>query len=66
MTKFTNIPQNHRNPHKYTENVITKALVKGAPGHIMGFMFKYHTIQNGGVLSKTDVKGTNVPASGVN
>lgn len=27
-------------PHKYTENGITKALVKGAPGHIMGFMFK--------------------------
>lgn len=40
MTKFTIIPPNHRNPHKYTENVITKALVKGAPGHIMGFMLK--------------------------
>lgn len=30
------------------------------------FSLGNHTIQNGGVLSKTDVKGTNVPASGVN
>lgn len=30
------------------------------------FSLGNHTIQNGDVLSKTDVKGTNVPASGVN
>lgn len=75
MTKFTIIPQTtetHINiqkmllPKLWSKVLLATSWDSCLNKSLKTFSLGNHTIQNGGVLSKTDVKGTNVPASGVN
>lgn len=75
MTKFTNIPkttETHINiqkmllPKLWSKVLLATSWDSCLNKSLKTFSLGNHTIQNGGVLSKTDVKGTNVPASGVN